>query len=769
MVGDSIILKSFPLSHFGNHDLSYIAELLSDDIHVHLPVEGAWGSTLPFLFSFNGSSYKWTNFTYHGVRINNPLIPGDAMYHFNLSDELITMDRYQKQIQIEPGIYENKAIKTRLVKGNTGSRVGFADWFINNISGHNSAQQRAIKEIDSRIHVPWQLQLNAHSRSDIAIPFELTYIGGTKQHIDQDFSGKADNYEERHHQFTARLSWGEDWHSLLEWRSRSNFFSELNYNIQETGRMNALNWSLYRSSGNKLGVHFNFMGLEQVNPNFSRNVIDQDGEGLFPYYPDGIQFSITPFYADQFQLNNNENFTFNLDIYNSWIRHNPDVLTKENAIYYQSQDTDYRSLHTITWETQHFSTVLINNNASLRFKQSYERTKIQLNGGLKFLGIIQEGENLLGIYPFIDLGLEYNVSSALSVGIRAGTIPEAYDLDQARFISHNYMNGIARYWNDNNTNRAIENEEVGEKLFTTGGRYRTLSDELGPAITVYLDAPIVLDTKNGWKFSILPQFRSYRNTWDVQYSTVDGIVERSGEGQWYYIGGKDIHYEVVPYDQSWMVDSEGNSRGFLFNQPFYAGVTLEFMKDLSSWFIQGSATAHMVVGGSSMGNGPLHSNFNQPSDAMADMNLRFGYLGRMDADRSYLANFLIAHRYHQQGSFMVFLRYRDGQSFGYYQTHLHENAEGTQVAFNQPLPRGDDPFTGLMGRREDFLLNAGISWMHRFKLNKGCLNVQLQGQNLLDFATEQSEYVYGVNGDFLRAPLELQIPRSFILTIGYEW
>ncbi|NNF32490.1 MAG: hypothetical protein HKN68_00165 [Saprospiraceae bacterium] len=766
------ITHRFTSAFIPDNGLNYYVEHYADDVHVHLPVAGGWGDAIPYLHSFNGGSYKWTSHYYNGIKTNNVLIPGDAMFHLTTDLHQITVDAYASEIKLNPNYDSTDHLSVNYLLGDIGSRVGWADWFINNISGHNSAQQRAVMEIEDRMYLPYQVRLKYTKPNEIdQDPFQFQFLVGKRKNIDQDYLGRSSTYDENYYQASLMGSISKQYHYALEWQYRSHAFSEFQYDESETSGRHIGNVSFYSTGDHNYGIHLNVMDLSYQDASFNRNVIDQDGEGLHPFYQDGTQLALTPFYSRKGPLWKKNKWKYNLEFHNSWNRHQPRTTAKSNAIYYQSNDANYRSLHVMDWAMTAHSNWLLNNNATITYEDQEGSTRIKLSSGLNFIGMTYDQSALLHLMPSIDVGIEQDLSDRISIGMRTGLIPRPYDIDQVRFLSRDHLNGTAYYWNDSNGNKEVESSERGTILYVTGGEHRIKGADLGPSKTLYIDVPFKWQASQHWHFKLIPQFRSHRNTWDVQYHPDLPLPVGLNElGSWFYRGGGGQSvYEVIPYSEEWMRDSDGRLRSSLFNQPFYAGITLQFERSSESFYVRGSATGHIIAGGATMGNGPLNNNINQPSDAMSDLNLRYKYLGRIDSDRSYLANFLMGYMYSNHGKMSLQLRYRDGQSFGYYGSLLLETTEGAQVIFNQPLPRGDDPFTRLMGRREDFLLNINLYWHHRLSLSTGNLDLGVQVFNLFDFATEASEFTYGVDGNFLRAPLELQVARTMSFSLHYNW
>ena len=761
------------------NSLSQIVDNYVDDAHVHFESTAGYDAPNPYLISFMGASYKWTKHSYDGFRIDNPLLPGDAAHHFTLAGVDLGVNSIGGSLDVQPIRTAHRRVT---LTGGTGSglggRVGFTDWFLNNISGHRSAFERQIFDIQQRPYSRQALELSYRDGSDTsALVQHLSVSYGNRVHVDQDHLGVNTSYDEQYLRAaahgtltTAKHALGDGLHYMFSYGERDHFGAEYQYSRAETAKLVQLNASLYTnkrwSEGSQvMGLHINALRKAQVDRFFSKNILDQDGEGLEPYHQDGRQQSYGVYFKREQQLASNISFATELN--NTLINHMPQHEQFSNAMFMLGPEQVYATLYQVQWQSQQFLSGLLENNISATYESGAAGWQLRATGGLHLLGMLVAEANKINVAPSVDVGLTKELGSHWILGLRTGIQPNRYDVDQIRFLSKDYLNGEAYYWTDRNNDQLAQGGELGNLSHTTGGAYRRQSDELGVSRTVFVEVPIQYKPSSRWLWSLVPQYRSYRGTWSVEHTPgtdtyTDQVLLGDQTLQVIAPGVRD--YTVQPVSKERM-----GANGPLFDQPFYAGVTFRFEHRSRRWFFSGSMTANMIVGYAGMGNGPLHNNINALSETTADVNLRINQVGRLDSDRSFISRIVADYRYGEHGSVGVLLKYKDGQSFSYYPHHLLRTLEGNKISFYKPEVRGDNPLTGDRGRREDFFTNFELRWQHSWSVADGRLSVLLTGHNLLDFANETSEYIFGNTEGFSRSPLELQVPRSISLQLGYTW
>jgi hypothetical protein len=759
--------------------LSAFIDQYEDDAHVHLSTNTGYDLPNPYLISILGSAPAWTRYTYNNIPIDNPLRSGDSRYHFNVHQTELLISNTSNVISLLPKYDGNNLLQTNFSFGSIGNRVGFADWFINNISGHESARQREIFDISLRPKINWQSQLDFH-HNNTKYPSRIQLSAGSRKHIDQNFLGKNIGFDENfltaYAHFVLKKELAADKNEsgiLLGTKYRSHDMAEFNYALEETRAAYEWHTTYYSNqiSTNKkrnFSLHFDFQNFNKNTLNITRNIIDQDGEGLEPYYVDGSQYAITSNYSFSNKIHSNHNLYFKTNMSNSLLAFRPQNSIFRTNLYRQNKAANYLPLNTIEWAANSFNAGLLDNDVSLSYKFYKPDFNLDLEGGIQAMGMILSEKSILEFHPMIDVGVAYCPETGWGIGLKAGFRANRFDINQIQYLSNDHLNGNLYFWSDLNNDRSFTTNEKGMPYANTGGLFREKDNSLGVSKTIYLEMPVTYKNKSGFQLTILPQYRQFRNTWLTEYKGGPenyGNHVPIGDLSLFYLNPSDTKFNVISYPNNRI---KGNDN-FIFNQPFYAGVTLKSEKSTDNFFISASFTANMVVGASSLGNGPIHNNINVLSESTADPNLLSNNTGRLDADRSFISRWLVGYKLSKKNHITLQIKYKDGQSFANYAHFIRTTPLGNQVAFIQREVRGDNPLTGVRGRREDFILNVDIKLQQTFDFSPGRLRVEIHGYNLLDFGNETLEYTFGNENGFDRAPLELQIPRSIMFQLSYLW
>ncbi len=123
------------------------------------------------------------------------------------------------------------------------------------------------------------------------------------------------------------------------------------------------------------GFNFSVKSIQHHNPDFSRNILDQDGEGFEPWYPDADIWELSHGYRSSKKIN--KHLSFQTDLYNSLIYQNAIGQHFSNLLYYQSDAEDYTPLYRINWQSDDFSSGLFDNMAGLEYQFNSNNTKFR--------------------------------------------------------------------------------------------------------------------------------------------------------------------------------------------------------------------------------------------------------------------------------------------------------------------------------------------------------------------------------------------------------
>ncbi|MDP4680175.1 MAG: hypothetical protein NWS46_07385, partial [Cyclobacteriaceae bacterium] len=386
---------------------------------------------------------------------------------------------------------------------------------------------------------------------------------------------------------------------LITYNQRDNLYSEFFFDRSETASLKNLNLSLYaknRKTGNSsnpliynAGINFSHKNINKNDSNFSRNVIDQDGESLEPFYSEG-KFNDLIFSANG-KKKLTENLDFIFDNYNGLVQFSPNNVIFTNKIYYENNITPFHSLYITEWNSEAFSTGIVENTFGLNYfkKSASNRASINLKGNLTYDGIYFSPYSISSLNFEIGLNLSKKIGRRFSSTLDLGKRRVAFEYDQVKFLSNKYQSGESYYWNDNG-DQQYSNAEKGMLFKTTGGKYHKKSPELKQPEIYYLDYTTKWDMGKNWGLIFLAQYRKFANQWIVGYKeTTDdlGSFQTNSEGQdiFYLEGGKTTNYNVVPFNKELFAQLAEKKLGWLFDSPFYGGLTLNLEKKTPNTYI----------------------------------------------------------------------------------------------------------------------------------------------------------------------------------------
>lgn len=756
------------------------------DFTIHqLETTGDYSQPNPYTFSVMGGSYKWNQYTYNGFNINDMFFPGNALHKPYMFDTDVEIDIYNNEIKFNTTQDLEEKVLLQWNHGSLGDRLSNADYIINQVTGHVSPYQRLLKPIEYRRKVRDNALLMLHN----VIPtkygnlYQNIYLNsGQRSHLGFNYDGADSYYVENYMQFhingnlplISKELFDKNGY-LLSISDRDQLFSEYYYAQNETARLKNVNLSLYGSKSDKYisGINFSFKNIKHNQPNFSRNFVDVEGEGLEPWYADGNSFEISANHKHKKQLG--KYFSLQADFNNGLMIFSPSQSRSYNSVYYQSTASDYSSHYYYEWQHNTFAGALLDNEAGIAYNQLFLNNKLnlKLDAGLSFDGFLVKGNSYVNTSWQLAVNAGFQILPKIKISVLAGKKQLPFDAEYIRFYSPDYMSANVYFWNDANTDKAYQANEKGNIFTTTGGKYHSLSSSLKQPNEIYFDVPIEIRAGKRSLFTITGQYRQYRDLWGITYSKPASEIgyyineniniyktEAPDIRPVYYLNPGTVNYTTANNYSELMQQGTGDN-SFLYSNPFYSGLNLKYEYQSHRLYLSASFTAYMLVGFGSMGNGVLHNNLSVLSESMANPNTYFYYTGRLDADRSYIGRLLISYNVTDKLSFAFQYKYKDGQSLNSFGTAISNN----QIAIWNSNVKGDNPFTGQLSRREDCFYNTEIRARYKFYFADKLFDVNLTVYNLLDLGFQLSEFTFPPKIDNgKRWVLETQIPRGFLLS-----
>ena len=733
---------------------------------------GQWDESGQLMFTIDGNSFRWNRFYIDGFRIDSRLTAGSSVYVPNMENYNLRINNRGSILNFELDTMARDYASASWNYGNLGGiSRGSAD-IIHLFHGTGTDDAYDRSTIHERQHIKNQRTV------DIAYTF-----GGYRQHLyacignlmlpNYDQNGLLHDeplYEASHDklQMDGQLPTGQ-WLDragyFINFSDKDNYGTEFYMNRDEVMNLTNFSASLYGVRGGLItGLTFALNDVSHNNLEFSRNVIDQDGESLEPWMPDGRTSELT------WALNYSQTLlpwlSVKADGYNSLLIFNPDKETFSNDVYYQhTQQPSAIPLYRNQWTSHKFASGLIENKIGLEAqRQLSDKLALAGEAALTVDGMLLDGKTKISPNIQAAVKLDYKPLEWLNMGLTLAHDRISYNIEDIRFMSDDYLNGDV-YFADS------------DRLFTTtGGRYHQYAKRLWQPGYFTVNIPVHLHFGKH-EFAFLQTYKKFHHTWMAQFddgTDANGFTDADG----YYFLNPGRHDYIVDYMPKGMMSSNP-----FVSTPFYVTQNSRYTYRGETVLFSLSWQSMMGAGLSALGNGPASNNVGVLSESTANPNTfstienpdgKYPGVGRLDQDKAYVCRIYLAHNVNHLIQYGITGRWTDGQPFVYFNTATSTDSNGdTQMAIRPYCTRGINPTDGNFGCRESALFNidlhARLTWrtamQHVISLNVLCYNIY-------DFGNVYNEMCFpeGSEGKGQRGSnMTLTIPRGVVATLKIEF
>lgn len=740
-------------------ELNHYLDNLSDYTVYEAETTGEWSLPEQQVFSICGNSFRWNKYYYQGFRIDSRFQEGGTLLYTDMQEHSLSLDYERGRLYFTPDSQRSNAIR---LSGNVGGAGGISPgtaqmihWF------HKTASDRAIKPITERAHILGSGQLSA----GYGIPYKgrtlyqhLYAHYGQRRQVACDETGISGTYDAPYYkvQLTGELPMPQGlWslHYLLSTQHRTDLYSEYTYAPQEQATQTNYSLSIYTKRGTSFttGLTYALHDILHNNRTFERNIIDQDGEGLEPWYADGKTHELS--WAVNYQLPILSWLSFRLDAYNSLVHFRPAATQWTNRLYAQYADSARTDYYDYCFSSQPFTTGLLENEARLEAQKTL-LPWLTMRGGVALTldGILLRDKQLVMPSWEAEFALAFHPVKWFRAEVILGNYRTRYGLNMAQLLSSDYLNADIRYVGS------------GRQANRRGGAYISIDKGFQQPQYAVLDIPIRFTIANQHEIAILSTARKYYNCQSIQYAE---SVPNGETGAQYILTRQPVLREA----------------GFFYNTPLYLSNTIRYTYHGRKVFFSLSWQSYQMSGTSLIGNGVLANNVDALSYTMADAatcrnannpTSPVRSLGRLDQDRAYICRMQMGANITPNWGLSANFHFKDGTPICNYLTEETTTAQGDKDLIIYPGDtKGINVSDGHFGRRKDAFFNLDIRLRYRGNINMrnqtlgapGAIpfEVQLTGYNLYDFGTELLEYNFDQYLPQKRNAMTLCIPRGFAL------
>ena len=775
--------SSFFRERYQHNDLVHYLDNMNDFVTYESETTGNFNMPDQLIFSISGNSFRWNKYYLDGFRLDSRFASGSNNYQPDMLTHSLSLDYYQSILNYTTDTVIQNSLTLRYNTGGIGGISPSTESLVNLF--HKTASQRLFKPIEYRnkIQGAGEVTLN------YAIPVngkkynqQLYFNVGTRMLVDFNENGIYDYFPENFYKIQLSgelpLKAGklfDKTNYLINIQQRQNLYNEFFYSRAESAGLNNYNLSVYGSKKNKdshytTGITLSTNTVKHTDLNFSRNVIDQDGEAFEPWYPDGHTTEIT--HAINYIKDITHNVQLSFDGFNSLINFQPSTRNFQNQLYAQkpstSIDSAYHSLYIYDWTSNPFTCGLLENTLSLKTQQKLNKSiTLRANLDLTLDGMLMSSNSMIRPNWQVQLGFDFHPSKWFSMELNLSRNRVAFNMDDIRYLSSDYLNADIYFWKDLNGDKKYQEGEKSSYFTSTGGKYHSTIDNLKQQAYFVLDLPFYFRFGKHHEFSVLNSYRKYFNSWTTRFdkpATDYGSFQNVDNKQIYYLNnGAKPNYVVDYYPESYF--NTTSPLNFLINSPFYVTNTLKYQYSNDKFLFSFSWTSYAMFGVSTLGNGPLHNNLGVYSESSANPNILYKLDGRNDPDRAYVARLLLSYNVTENLSFAMNGKFKDGQPFSGFAANSITDANGNnQIAIWSNTNKGMNFINTDFGTRKDAFFNIDLRATYKGKISNCNYEIQLMCYNIYDFGTELAEYTFEPYDKIQRLAMELNIPRGLMLT-----
>jgi hypothetical protein len=723
---------------------------------------------------FEGDSFTNFNWLYNNSNINSALnsgapavlLPFSSISGYRLQGESPLSTKYGLNFVSETPDKNFSRLNASYVFPNVG---GYWATFMIQPSHPKERASRLYTE-RRKIHDNFFLDYAMNKTfGDSRIRVGVTYFDIQRQF--NDFNTYNETYNEKGKLFLAHTGYRKDLNNgyyelfgIFNYLDRSNLGAETGGYPQETigkKRFSVLAGVVLKKKKLDLNLSFLFEN-EDLTPfvkNYRKDLMDNDGDGLYPYGNSGERkigkFSSPTIDLDIMYplLSRESNRRFRVDTYANFrysgIKGNEDI-NDYNAIYF-----DKKPYRVVVWND---GAAYRNSNIDAKVGMNIsaditENISLLANAFVNYNALRFQGaggrNNISFTRPGVDIGILLFKNKRTNLLFSCGILP--YDLRENVnfFLEAGRPSGTIYRWNDINGDSLYQAGEEGGVFGYTGGGYRYVDENLvaplKQRLLLYFTTPI----SRNFALNIKGIYKKIKNPLRVKFNSEYGFYETHN--------GNNIYFFDRPFGDYYLAN------GGYEKDPFYAQFMFEIKgRRAGKWFFSFSFMAHMGMGNTAFGNGPGSNDIGVLDESQADPNSWINGYGRVDGDRGFVAKSYFGFYITKKLFAAASLKYRDGDPFAFFNTlSLHDQ----QVIYYSTIKAENEK--GIKGGpREDYIGDLSLQLTYNFKLFNSDAVLTLSVFNILDIGAELSEYVFSGGA---RDAVELQIPRSIRLMFGWTF
>ena len=773
MSGESEVPTEFFREWYHRSDLIYYLEAFSDHTIAETTTYGQWWIPERWAIAIEGLPSTANRYYIDGMRMDDRFQAGSSLYVPNMQQYNLCINTHTSQLYFSLDSTSRDYVQATYNIGQLGN--GEPAWGTSAI--FNIMHRSPMESADTYKHITARRHLTGAGTLDAAYTIKDTQGKGYRQHIYAAYGQRNITRENHQGLILDNPLYQADYYKVqadgqlpictnsvfdyLGYRmnisGREDGGSELLYNYGEVYDHTNYSGMLY-AKGKHLttGLNWSTNIVSHDNQEFSKNILDQDGESFDPWIADGNTHELS--WAVKYEQSLTDWLSVHVDAYNSMIHFNPKNQHFTNVVYMQSPiDEHAKDLYRYEWESNAYTGGLLENTFGL--KAHYDMNeKLSLNAHLDITldAILLRNKSKVNGNIQAGINLDLHPCKWFEMGVSLSHERMPYTGDQLRYFSDDYMNANVYY------------ARTDELYATTGGKYHHYKK--GLLQTSYLELDIPIHLHFGKHEIVLQQsYKKFFNAWHTNYLGAPedyGYYQDHNGVDVFYLNGGIQEYEVG------VAPVFGNN--WLMNSPYYFSQLTRYTYTGRKVLVSVSWQSMQASGYCGLGNGFQTNNLGALSETTANPNTsnvidnqggEHRGVGRYNLDKGYVCRFYLAYNICEWLQAGMTVKWTDGKPFTDYMYYANNN----QVSILPKESRGTNPTDGNFGKRHCAKYNIDLHIQGKWQVRDIPMRLNIECYNMWDFCHDLAEMSFVQDIPYAhRASMIMDIPVGLLATYTIE-
>lgn len=770
MDGNDSVPAEFFRTWYHRSDLIYYLEALNDHTVVEMEAVGQWWIPDRLSVAIAGLPCTMNTYTINGMRVDDRFAPGNTVFVQNMQQYNLLLNTHIGRMEFT---LDSLAEDYATVSYNFG-QVGNGEPGLGTKAIFNITHRSPMESADTYKHVTARRHQAGVGSVDAGYTFHDKAGNAYRQHLYGIFGRRLITCENERALITEAPFYSADYYKVqadgvLPFRP-NKVFSCMGYRINFSGKEDG--GSEYLFNYNEVFDCKNYTGqvymqrpylttgltwatnvVRHNGLEFSRNIIDQDGESFAPWVADGKTHELS--WTVNYKQPVLDWLSVHVESHNSMLYFSPKTEQFTNRIYYRSPVADAATdLYRYEWRSKAFAGGILENKVGLDVAYSI-CPQLDLNAHLDVTldALLLSGKSKVSPNWQAGFSLDIHPCKWFEAGVSMAHERIPYNADYLRYFSNDYMNADI-YLAGTNT-----------LIATSGGKYHHYQSKLQQTSFFELHIPIRFHFGRH-EIVLQNQYRKFFHVWHTRYAgeTTDyGYFDNKDGLNVFFLSPGVKEYEVG------YTDPFGNN--FIMNTPYFFSQLTRYTYTGKKVVVSVSWQSMQAAGYTGLGNGANSNTMGVLSESTANPNTmnvvsnqsgQYAGVGRMDLDKGFVARFYLGYnicRWVQAG---LTLKWTDGKPFTAYRYFTGNN----QVAILPLSSRGTNPTDGNFGTRHCAIYNIDLHVRGQWMAKDVPMELNVECYNLWDFCHDLCEMAFTQDIPHAnRASMIMGVPTGLLATL----